>query len=243
MKPTSFFKESTRILVPVRLPDPEPLSPWLIEFLGPLAVTIVGCYLVKDQLSPEQARDQFEDDAKQALQTVVAAFEDEGAEVESTLVFTHDVVETIDRMEKESAVDLVIMPAEVDKIANLLAVVTEDVHLDRLQRCISALLEGNPVPVTLLHVAREQADQSEKEEKSLVLDGLKERLIEDGIDAERIDTRSLEHDEPQEKIIEISRKYDVVIMDENETDMRDQLLREAPSPVIVVRPRTDDDED
>lgn len=232
------FDDKTRILVPVVLPDPQPLAPWLVSFLGPLDVHVLGCYLVKEQTSLEQSRDQFEEETRDRLAEVVACFDDVGAQPSSSLVFTHDIVETIDRAEDELDADLLIRPSEVGKISNLLAVVTEDLHLERVRQCITALLEESVVPVTLLSVLDEDADEDEEEEVSVVLDGLKQRLIEHGLDDERIETRSLRHEDPSSRIIEYSRDFDVVIMDENEKKMRDRLLRLAPSPVILVRARS-----
>lgn len=236
------LKESTGILVPVRMPDPEPISPWLKEFLGPLDVYVAGCYMVKDQTSPEQAREQFGEEASEELEQVAEGFADAGAEVRTRLVFTHNIVETIDRLEDELDVDLVIVPTAVEAISSLLAVVTDQIHLERVEKAIEALLSDSVVPVTLLHVARQEDEESEKKEKSLVLDGLKQRLTEAGIDQDRIETRSLEDPEPEDRIVEVSREFDVVILDEQETSIRDRLLREAPSPLMVVRPRPEDEE-
>ncbi|QDG50291.1 universal stress protein [Persicimonas caeni] len=237
----TLFDDKTKILVPVELPDPQPFAPWLVDFLGALDVHVLGCYLVKEQTSLEQSRDQFEEEARERLDEVVARFQDTGAQTSSTLVFTHDIVETIDRAEAEIDVDLLIRPSEVGKISNLLAVVTDDLHLERVRQCITALLEESVVPVTLLHVMDEDAESSEREKESLVLDGLKQRLIEHGLDEDRIETRCLHDADPAERTIEFSRDYDVVIMDENEKKLRDQLLRQTPIPIIMVRAHGDED--
>lgn len=244
MSPASdFLGEKTRILVPAKLPDPKAISPWLTDFLEPLEVHLLGAYLVKDQTTLEQARDQFEEEASEQLAQLADSFSQTGSQVETKLVFTHSYVDTVERLEEELDIDVTIVPKPVERISSLLAVVTDDMELDRMRKCIEALLEDSVVPVTLLHVAPAEDDEADKEEKSFVLDGVKQRLVEGGIDEERIETRSLDDPDPEERIVEISRDFDVVIMAETEDDIRDQLLREAPSPVIVVHQRQQRDEE
>ena len=60
------------ILVPFELPDPEPLSPVLVENLSSLDVVVLGHYGVPEQTPREMASEQFGDDAQATLDDVVA---------------------------------------------------------------------------------------------------------------------------------------------------------------------------
>ena len=60
------------ILVPFEFPDPEPLSPVLVENLSSLDVVVLGHYGVPEQTPREMASEQFGDDAQATLDDVVA---------------------------------------------------------------------------------------------------------------------------------------------------------------------------
>ncbi|OYR95925.1 universal stress protein UspA, partial [Halorubrum sp. E3] len=78
------------ILVPLELPDPEPLSPLLIEDLSSLDVVVLGHYDLPEQTPASSAREQFGEAAQATLDEVAASFADAGASVRTRLVFGKD---------------------------------------------------------------------------------------------------------------------------------------------------------
>lgn len=233
--PNLFFDESTRILVPVILPDSEPISPWLVDFVEPLDVLLLGCYRVKEQISPEQARDEFEEDAKAAIEEIADAFSDAGTTAETKLVFTPEPVETIDRIAAENDIDVILVPAAIEQIRSVLALITPEVHLDRMRRCTSALLEDREdVELRLVEVIEPRDDN---EDRDAVLGDFEQALVDTGVERDQITTRLLECEDPDEECVEVSRDYDIILMDAGEHRLRNRLLRETPCPIIIVRPQ------
>ncbi|MGM0558711.1 MAG: hypothetical protein ACQEVA_20160, partial [Myxococcota bacterium] len=227
-----FFQPSTRVLLPVELPEHDPISPWLIDFLSPLNVVLAGLYVVKEQTSPEQAREQFSEDAQAELEELTEQFRDNGVDVRNELVFTPDVVESVDRLKDDNEIDVIVTARPVESVENVLAVFTPDIDYDRIIDCVIDLLRHDDATTQLMYTCEEEEQQ---EEKSVLLDGVKSRLSDGGIEEDRISTKTLVTDEPEEKIVEEAKDFDVVIIDENEERLYDSLLTRSPSHLFVVR--------
>lgn len=98
-------------LVSLELPDPEPVAPRLARGLADFKVILLGFFEVPDQTTPEQAREQFEGEAESVLDAAAAeAFEAGATVVKQRLVFTADVLETLERVAAEEGCDAVLIP-------------------------------------------------------------------------------------------------------------------------------------
>lgn len=86
----------TRVLVPVAVLKRESVSPGLKTLLGTVDVTVLGYHVLPDQIPPDQARLQYEDRAKDALEDLSEEFRTAGGEAEHRLAFTHDREQTRD---------------------------------------------------------------------------------------------------------------------------------------------------
>jgi hypothetical protein len=233
-----FFQETTRVLLPVELPEHDPISPWLIDFLTPLNVILAGLYVVKDQTSPEQAREQFSEDAKGELEELTEQFREAGVDVRNELIFTPDVVQSVDRLKEQFEIDVIVTARPIEEVNNVLAVFTPDIDYDRIIDCVIDLLRHDDASTRLLYACQEEGEQ---EEKSVLLDGVKNRLVDGGVDEERVSTTTLVTDEPVEQTVEQARDFDVVIIDEDEEKLYDALLVRSPAHLFVVRSGTEDE--
>jgi len=96
------------ILVPIELPDPDPLSPVLIDDLSSLDVVVLGHYGLPEQTPVRSAREQFGDEAQATLDEVANAFAEAGATVRTRLVFGKDRTTAIQQVaaDEECAAEL-----------------------------------------------------------------------------------------------------------------------------------------
>jgi nucleotide-binding universal stress UspA family protein len=233
------LEKETTILVPVDISVAEGFDRDVLKLFGPLRVVLLGYYPVPDQSATDQTRTQFEKEATAALDEISEGFPDE-TEFETVLVFTHDKEKTIERVAAEQGADAILTPGDVDDIEDVLVPIRGDPNLDNIAAFVGALMSETEATVTLFHVA---TDEDEGTTAEYLLRGVADRLIEDGVDPDRIDRRQTEDDSPASEILELAEDYDVLVIGETEPSLRKRILGNVPTnviegtqkPVVVVR--------
>lgn len=205
--------ERPSVLVPIRVLEGESLPEGVPKFLANAHVVLLGYHVIPDQTAPGQARMQFEDRANDKLETFEDAFVDAGATVERRLVFTHEGQKTIDRQIREHDCLAVLVPNAITDPENVLVAVRGTVGLDRLARVVGGLFDDADVGITLYHVVGEAETDEDVE---MLLDGLRDRLVELGVAEGRIDTRTDTADKPLGAIVETAEGFDAVVMGESD---------------------------
>ena len=228
------------ILIPFEFPDPEPVSPVLVEDLSSLEVVLLGHYGVPEQTPKESARDEFEDEVIGRLEELAEPFIEAGADVRTRLVFGKDRAAAIDRIaiEEECAAEL--DPAPTEGIDRILVPLPDVAEFDRLPRFVDVLCEDTTNTITLLHVVEGQEDHERGEE---IVTETREGLLEVGFDPDAVDTRISDTGSHDDEIIRVASEYDAVVMYEAESRLGDRIFGTLPDrirngtgdPVIVVR--------
>ncbi|SDF12258.1 hypothetical protein SAMN04488067_10254 [Halorubrum xinjiangense] len=227
------------ILVPLELPDPEPLSPVLVEDLASLSVVILGHYDLPEQTPASSAREQFGEAAQATLEEVADAFSDAGASVRTRLVFGKDRAAAIRQIAAEEDCAAELDPAPTEGIARILVPLPDVAELDRLPTFIRILAEDSTQQITLFHVV--EGDES-RDRGETVVSETRERLVADGFDPDAVDTLIIEGDEHDEEILGVATDYDAVVMYEPEArlgdrvfgSLADRIADETGDPVILV---------
>ncbi|GEM_PF-6683340 len=232
----SILEGETRVLLPLQLPGDVDLSPALVEVLGRARVFVLGCYVVPEQTSPEHARSQFEDDAQASIERVSAVLESADIDVETELVFTPDPAHTIDRVSDNLRIDALLWVEAVERIENILTVVSPGVEYDRVVKCLATVATaGNPA-VELIEFADNEADETERD---LALDGLVARLEDAGLQAAQLDSESRISTSPREDLEEMAGDYDLVVLaytaEMSNRQFIDDVRRRVGAPVLIVR--------
>jgi nucleotide-binding universal stress UspA family protein len=227
------------ILVPIELPDPEPLSSVLIEDLASLSVVVLGHYDLPEQTPASSARDQFGEAAQATLDEVAEAFADAGAAVRTRLVFGKDRAAAIRQVATEEGCAAELDPAPTEGIGRILVPLPDVAEFDRLPRFIRVLSEDSTKRITLFHVV--EGEESRERGESIVAE-TRERLVADGFDSASVDTLVVEGDEHDEEILRVAAGYDAVVMYEPGSRLGDRLFGsladriadETGDPVILV---------
>jgi len=234
-------EDACSFLVSVKLPDPGDVPEKLLGMLQGNRVHLLGSYIVSDQASPEQARDEFEEEARETLSTYEEAFGRTGQVVDTRLVFTRDIGETLSRVEDELQYDAILIPADVKTVERVLVATTGEVDFARIRRCCGAILRGENLKITLMNVAESEEDEEERE---LTLTGLREKLSEmGGMPEENIRVESSSSGNPTAAIAEVAQDYDFIILAEKEPTIRERLFSyawelvadEYEGPVFIIR--------
>jgi nucleotide-binding universal stress UspA family protein len=227
------------ILVPLELPDPEPLSQLLIEDLSSLDVVVLGHYDLPEQTPASSAREQFGDAAQATLDDVAASFADAGASVRTRLVFGKDRAAAIRQVAVEEECAAELDPAPTEGIERILVPIPDVAEFDRLPMFIRVLSEDSTQRITLFHVVE---GEERRERGEAVVSETRERLIDDGFDADAVDTLVVEGDEHDAEILRLAADYDAVVMYEPRSSLGDRIFGtladriadDTGDPVVVV---------
>lgn len=230
----------SKILVPFELPDPEPLSPVLVEALASLDVVLLGHYALPEQTPPDAARSEFEAEAQSTLNDLASQFEAAGATVSTRLVFGRARAKTIDRVAIEEDCDAELDPAPTAGVERILVPLPARPGLGRLPEFVRVLSEDGTQQVTLFHVVEGDETVTEGER---ILEAARTEMIDGGFDPDRLDTAHVEAPEHDDAILEMAVDYDAVVMHEAAPRLRDRIFgtlpdriaKETGDPVIIVR--------
>ena len=240
--PTVADLSETTILIPVDASDPGTPSQGVVELLSPHSLIVLGVYPVPEQATTDQLRSQFGEEATAAVETVADRFADDGAAVETRVVFTHDRDQTIERVADEERVDAVLTAGSIEEDLDrvLVPIRGEEGNVDAIVGFIGLLFQGSETDVTLFNVADSDDAASQGE---FLLRGVRDRLEEDGLDAGRIDWQQERDYDPGDAIVRVAADHDLLVVGETEPSLRERLLGEvtnqvideSPVPVLVVR--------
>jgi len=232
--------DAPTVLVPVDVSTDERPDRDLLGLLLPARVVLVGWYPVPDQTALEQMQDEHEDEAVERIEAIAAEFPD-GSDVETLVVFTRDRSETVDRVGREFDAEVVVIPEAVRLVERVLVPIRGDVNLDRILSVVGSLLEESDATVTLFHAAPAGAEDPTVGET--LLRGAADRLVDDGLDPDRVDTTTVESESPVADIVDAAKNHDVLIMGETKPSLVEHILGDVPTqvieragrPVLVVR--------
>lgn len=229
-----------KILIPFELPDPEPLSPVLVEDFSTLDVVIMGHYLVPEQTPRDIAREEFEEEAQATLDELAAPFEERGTTVTTRLVFGRERGESIDRIAVEEGCAAELDPAPTEGIERILVPLSEVAEFTRLPEFVDVLCEESTKEITLFHVVEGEEKREEGEE---IVRKTREGLLEKGFDPDQVNTLVVERRGHDKEILRVAEDYDAVVMYETDPGVKDRIFGTLPDkiadktrdPVIIVR--------
>jgi nucleotide-binding universal stress UspA family protein len=228
------------ILVPFELPDPNPISPVLVDDLASLDVVLLGHFDVPEQTPNDMAREQFGEEAQATLDGLADQFREAGASVRTRLVFGKERGATIDRVMVDEACAAELNPAPTEGIERILVPIPAVAEFTRLPEFVDVLCEDSTQNITLFHVA--EGDESRESAEKIVTE-TREGLISAGFDPDAVDTLVVEGGKHDAEILRVADDYDAVVMYEAESGLSDhvfgtlpdRIAKETRDPVIVVR--------
>ena len=168
----------TRVLVPVKILEGETVSPGLMSLLGTVDVTVLGYHVLPEQTPPDQAREQYEERATDALKDLSEEFRSAGGEADHRLVFTHDREQTIRRVADETNSRAFAISGVTGDVDEILVSLSGDVAVDRILGFVEEVIGERDIGVTLFAAAKDIEADDER------LDSAAERLRDAGIGVE-----------------------------------------------------------
>lgn len=227
-----------RVLVPFELPDATPIPSTIVDTLTPMAAVVLGHYGLPEQTPPSVGRDQFEADAQAELDDLAQPFRDADVPVETRLVFGKAREKTIDRVAVEEDCDVVLTPGEADGVDRLFVPLRGTENFDRILSFVADLLSGTDATVTLFHVE----DESDRLSGEELLADAADRLVEAGVDTDRISRRLSAEGDVSGRIVDIGAEFDVLVLGETEPSLPQlfglvpaRVTADTDDPAFVVR--------
>lgn len=231
------MSREARLVVPVRLDQSPPphvearydvsesdhVSVATVESLSPARVVVLGYWLVPDQSSPQQLRDQFEDEARDSIDVVRQPLEDQGFEVTSELCFTKDRDHHIDVVANRHGCTAVLFPGTVRTTPpeSVLVLLKPDTDLDRTVNTLRRLFRESDVDLLLFHAA-ERGDDADA--IAYMLRGVADRLVDSGIDSDRIRWEQSDRGSRTDTIVSEVSAHDLVVLGETEPSVRERVF-------------------
>lgn len=227
------------VVVPISVLKQETVSETLAEFLAPVPVLVVGLVDIPDQTSSEQARTQFEDEARETLDTLTEMFVATGSDVETRLSFTHNPQSTLEQVVTDLDRAAVLVPAPLTQSKRLLVAVRGEINVPGIVSTVASLVDSRDTTVTVYH-GTSQDDTAESER---MLSGVTRALEEAGLDPARITTTIERTETPLDSLVETANEYDLLVIGEDKPKLVDRIFgdtsrrvaTQAAVPVLIVR--------
>jgi nucleotide-binding universal stress UspA family protein len=216
------------VLVPLDVSEPEVPPLDSIDLLGSSRVILLGYFQVPRQAEPALIRDEYAAEAEARLVGIAEGRPD----LTEVLVFTHDREATIDRVAAEYDCDAVLTTGGIERLDRVLVPLRGDVNIERIVSVVAGLLDVSGASATLFHAVPEETEASQGE---FLLRGAVDRLVDYGIDEERLDWRLSEGGDPQAEIVSLGREYDLVVVGETEPSLVDRIIGEILSRIVEER--------
>lgn len=213
------------VLVPVDISESEPPRLEVLDALRPFEVVLLGYFPVPDQAEPALIKAEYESDAGARLHEIAGGLRD-AIEV---LVFTHDRDVTIDRVADQYDCDAVLTAGDAADIDRILVPIRGDANLERIVSVVAGLLRNRESTVTFFHSIGEDAEPSQGE---FLLRGTVGRLVEHGIEDDRIDWELSERGDPLADIVDVGSEYDIVVLGETDPSLRERIIGDVLSRII-----------
>jgi nucleotide-binding universal stress UspA family protein len=235
-KPTP---ERQRLLIVVELPEPEPV-PWpLLEAFTRLEVTLLGFYDLPEQTSPEQARDQFQEEAREELDDLAGQAEDFGAEVGTRLAFSSNLAKTIEEVVEQDECDAVLAAKPADTVERILVpLYGERQQPVAVSDFVCEMVCEPDTEIMLLQFAEEEGAKQKQETLNLYRD----RFMDAGLSEEQVKAEVLPEADVVDEVVSRAEGFDLVVLGQEKPSVRssimgevhEAIIKKCPSPVIVV---------
>lgn len=205
------------------LEGPDHVSPSIVESLAPTQVVVLGYWPVPDQSVPRQLRDHFEDEAQATLRSQAQALRGLGAEVVTELSFTRDRNHVIDTVANRYDCTSVLFPGTTRTTPpdSVLVLLRSDASVDRIVSTVGPLFADSDVEVELFHALEGDDDVDAIE---YMLHGVADRLVDRGVDADRIRWEQSEPGPRVDSIVSEVANHDLVVLGETEPSVRQRLF-------------------
>lgn len=215
------------LLVPVVFPEPAayPLDDANVVGMDGFDVVLLGYWELPEGVEEETARRTNEAEAQAVLYEMAAQFSRAGASTSVRLDFGRGGAEAAGlqrRIAAETEADAVLVGGNISMWNNVLVPLRDDRHRADLVQFLSGLDSDSIFVLELYHVVADPADADAGE---AMLDGVRDRLVEQGFAADDVETTVAVRDDVGAAIAERAERHNLVVLGETgEVDDESRFL-------------------
>lgn len=218
--------EKPKIIVTMDVDDPDPVPEALIRSFRDLELLVLAYKKVPEQTSPEQSREEFEEEAKNTVDKILEEMEDLDIHVRSKLVFTPDLAETTHQYAEEEDSHAVLKPSPIETVERLLVPVYAKEQIStRWATILKDLAHSSDLPLSLIILtSRESESEEEKDIEKLKNQALIE-LKRAGLSDKKIRSKTVDVENVSEAVQKLSEDGDLVILGESSPTERESFFK------------------
>lgn len=208
-----------KILLTVEFPDPELPPIDLFKAFRNLNLFVLGYRISPEQTHPEQSEDELDEETREEFENYLNDLSFASIDTVSQLEYTADYPDLLQNFLDQEKVHALLIPKPMDEMNRILVpIYREDQINRRLATIVRELNSYSQAPVSLFFVAQKESDTSINKLKAA---GLK-KFLQVGIDKSDIKFNSVEVDNVEEAILQISGSDDLVALCESQDDKREK---------------------
>ncbi|MEF8872013.1 MAG: universal stress protein [Haloarculaceae archaeon] len=243
-RPQTTIREPPVVLVPIKILEGQTIPETVVDFLAPARVVILGYHVLPEQTPTEQASQQFEERAQQAVDTIAETFRAAGGDPDTRIAFTHDRNQTVERVAADIGATAILLPNPSGEIHDVLVPLRGAIDYGRLGDLVATLLADGDRSVTLWGIDTGSLDF----DADTAIEDARGRLDRRGVPAEQVNFERSSEEAPLRAIVERSAEFDAIVMGAGGESLLSVLLGEdeervaaaAVTPVLVVRKQPQD---
>ena len=206
-----------RILLTVELPNPEEPPYVLFKAFRNLKLFILGYQITPEQAHPEQSEEEFDKDTRERFDRYLDNLSFTSINTESQLEFTADYSDLLQNYLDKKQVHALLIPKPMEELNRILVPIYRGDQINlRLATILRELCDYSSSPVSLFFVVQEGTEESIKKLKTSAF----KSLLRAGIQKPEIKSTSIEIENVEEAILQISDKDDLIVLSESREDER-----------------------
>lgn len=235
--------EQAKIIVAVDLEDPKPIPTALVDAFKELELLILGYRLVPEQTSPEQSREEFEEEEQKVLDDIVEKLETQNIKISKELVFTPDLADTMKNYIEQQQSHAVLSTAPIISVERLLVPLYSMEQLSpRWASLLYDLSNSSDLPISLVLLTSSESEaEKERDVEKLKTKAIR-YLYRAGVGKEAIRSDKVDVASVAAAVEQLSGEDDVVVLAEPADIDRDSFFKTiheeieeaVDSPILVI---------
>lgn len=211
-----------KILLTVELPDPDEPPYALFKAFRNLNLFVLGYRISPEQTHPEQSEEEFDEKTEEEFENYLNDLSFSSIDTQSQLEYTADYSDLLHTFVEDEQVHALLIPKPMEELSRILVPIYRDDQINlRLATILRELSDYSNTAISLFFVVQKESDESIDQLKTSAF----KTLLSVGINKSDIKSNSIEVDNVEGAILQISEEDDLVVLCESEEDERKKLYK------------------
>ena len=215
-----------KIVMPIEIEDPKVVPRPLLDAFIDFELDVLGYQVVPEQTSPEQSRKAFEKESHKKFDQVLDQIRDQNVNFKSDIVFTPNIVETLNTFVNENETQAVLTAQPISSVNRLLVPIYAKSQINsNLVTMLYDLAISSDLPVSLVVMLSGESESDERDSIEALEDYTVQQLSLAGLRSDQIRTNRVQVRNIADAVDQFAAEDDVVILSEADTSNRDSFFK------------------